>query len=65
MPESKSDSNGLKKYLVTVGTALTTAIIIQSSVLFYWGGEMSARMNGAERNIDHVQTRLRHLEQRK
>jgi len=62
MAEPKTESNGLKKYLVTVGTTVTTAIVIQSSILFYWGGAMSARMNGAEKNIERCQAQITHLQ---
>ncbi len=59
-----AESNGLKKYLVTIATAITTAIIVQSSTLLYWGGTMSARMDGAEKDIEHVQVRVTYLEQK-
>ena len=59
---SPQESNGLKKYIIGVGVAITVAIVSQSGVLLHWTGAMSARMDSAEREIQRSDGRITHLE---
>ncbi len=59
---SPSEQNGLKKYIVSVGAAITIAIVMQSGVLLHWTGRMSARMDHAEHEIVRADSRITHLE---
>ena len=57
--------NGIKKYLISTAATITAALVLQSGVLLWWGGAMSARMTNAEQNIERVDARVIHLEHRK
>jgi len=60
-----AETNGLKRYLVATATAITTALVLQSGVLAWWGGTISARMDNVERTINKIDTRVMHLEREK
>ncbi len=56
-----AESNGLKKWLMSIATLL----IVQIGGAFFWGGMMTTRMNHAERDITRVEVRVTHLEHTK
>lgn len=57
--------NGLKRYLVATASSITTALLLQTGVLLWWSGTMSARMDNAEKDIERVEVRVTYLEQDK
>ena len=58
---SKENTNGSKKYLIT----LLMVLAIQTCGLFYWGGKMSARVDGLENNQNKIDSRVIYLERDK
>ena len=61
---SPQESNGLKKYIVSVGASITIAIVLQSGILLHWTGAMGARMDNAEREDQRFDVRITHLERK-
>ena len=57
-----AQENGIKRYLVATAASITTALMLQTGVLLWWGGAISARMVNAEKDIEHVEVRVTHLE---
>ncbi len=59
-----SETNGMKKFLAGLAIVMVAPLLLQSGMLFWWIGAMSARMNNAEKDIEHVEVRLTHLERK-
>ena len=45
------ERNGLKRYLVGVAIAVTSAMLIQSGTLIWWCGGMNTRVTYIERDV--------------
>ena len=54
--------NGLKKYLVGVAVAVTTALLGQSMALVWWAATISTRMERVEKDVDSLTTRVHVIE---
>jgi hypothetical protein len=55
-------SNGLKRYLVGVAVAITTAILCQSMALVWWAATITTRMEHVERDVAQLNERVHTLE---
>lgn len=56
--------NGLKKYLVGVAVAVTTALLGQSMALVWWAATISTRVEHVEKAVDGLDGRVHTLETR-
>ncbi|MEK6799386.1 MAG: hypothetical protein AABZ12_10505 [Planctomycetota bacterium] len=56
------ESNGLKRYLVTLGSALTVAILLQTGALIWWASNISVRMINVEKASDDLGQRVSSIE---
>jgi len=54
--------NGLKRYLVGVAVALTTAILCQSMVLVWWAATITTRVDHVEKDVQQLDVRVHTLE---
>lgn len=54
--------NGLKRYLVGVAVALTTAILCQSMVLVWWAATITTRVEHMEKDVDRLTVRVHAIE---
>ena len=54
--------NGLKKYLVGVAVAVTTAILGQSMALIWWAGAITTRVEHVEKDLDQLTGRVHTIE---
>lgn len=54
--------NGLKRYLVGVAIALTTAILCQSMALIWWAATITTRMDRVEQDVAQLTGRVHTLE---
>ncbi len=54
--------NGLKRYLVGVAVALTTAILCQSMVLVWWAATITTRVDYVEKDVAQLNVRVHTLE---
>ena len=54
--------NGLKKYLVGVAVAVTTALLGQSMALVWWAATITTRVEYAEKDIDRLTSRVHVIE---
>ena len=54
--------NGLKKYLVGVAVAVTTALLGQSMALVWWAATISTRMERVEKDVDWLSGRVHAIE---
>lgn len=50
--------NGLRRYLVTVGGALTVALVVQAISLVYWAGRVNATLDTLSNRVDVIDTRV-------
>ena len=58
----ESHVNGLKRYLVGVAVAVTTAILCQSMVLIWWAATITTRVEYVERDVDGLNVRVHAME---
>ena len=61
-PCCKHQVNGLKKYLVGVAVAVTTALLGQSVALVWWAATISTRVEHVEKNVDGLTYRVHAIE---
>lgn len=54
--------NGLKKYLVGVAVAVTTAILGQSMALIWWAATITTRVEHVEKDVDQLTARVHSIE---
>ena len=54
--------NGLKKYLVGVAVAVTTALLGQSMALVWWAATITTRVERMEKDVDSLTTRVHVIE---
>jgi hypothetical protein len=54
--------NGLKKYLVGVAVAVTTAIVVQSASLLWWASAINVRVEYLEKDMDSLSVRVNRIE---
>ncbi len=54
--------NGLRKYLVGVAVAVTTALVGQSMALVWWAGAITTRVQRVEKDVDGLSTRVHSIE---
>ncbi len=54
--------NGLKKYLVGVAVAVTTALLGQSMALVWWAATISTRVEHVEKDLDGLTVRVHAME---
>jgi len=54
--------NGLKKYLVGVAIAVTTAILGQSMALIWWAATITTRVDHVEKDLDQLTGRVHTIE---
>jgi hypothetical protein len=54
--------NGVKKYLVGVAVAVTTALLGQSMALVWWAATISTRVERAEKDLDGLANRVHAME---
>jgi len=54
--------NGIKRYLVGVAVALTTAILGQSLVLVWWAATITTRVEHMEKHLDGLAVRVHTIE---
>ncbi len=54
--------NGLKKYLIGVAIALTTALACQSMALVWWAATVSTRVDRVEKDVDGLAGRVHVIE---
>jgi hypothetical protein len=57
--------NGLKKYLVGVAVAVTTALLGQSVALVWWAATMTTRIEHMEKDVDGLTVRVHVIETRR
>ena len=55
-------ANGLKRYLIGVAIAVTTAILIQSASLIWWAGVVNTRLQYCEKHLDVLTLQVREVE---
>ena len=56
--------NGLKKYLVGVAVAVTTALLGQSMALVWWAAKVDMRLQYCEKHLDVLAVRVHEMETR-
>jgi hypothetical protein len=61
-PAHEFHLNGLKKYLVGVAIALTTALACQSAALLWWAGAISTKVERVEKDVDGLNVRMHSIE---
>jgi len=54
--------NGLKKYLVGVAVAVTTALLGQSMALVWWAATITTRVEYVEKSVDGLTGRVHEIE---
>ena len=54
--------NGLKKYLVGVAVAVTTALLGQSMALVWWAATITTRVDYVEKDVDNLTARVHVIE---
>lgn len=54
--------NGLKRYLVGVAVALTTALLCQSMALVWWAATITTRVDHVEKDVAQLNVRVHTLE---
>lgn len=54
--------NGLKKYLVGVAVAVTTALLGQSMALVWWAATITTRVDYVEKDVDSLTARVHVIE---
>jgi hypothetical protein len=54
--------NGLKKYLVAVAVAVTTALLGQSMALVWWAATITTRVEYVEKAVDGLSGRAHTIE---
>ena len=54
--------NGLKKYLVGVAVAVTTALLGQSMALVWWAATITTRVEYVEKAVDGLSGRVHKIE---
>ena len=54
--------NGIKRYLVGVAVAVTTAILCQSMALIWWAGTITTRVEYMEKHVAELNVRVHGLE---
>lgn len=54
--------NGLKKYLVGVAVAVTTALMCQSMILVWWAATITTRVDYVEKAVDGLANRVHSIE---
>ena len=62
--ECESRWNGMKRYLVGVGIAVTTSILMQSACLIWWAATITTRMGYVERDVARLTVRMDKIEHR-
>jgi hypothetical protein len=54
--------NGLRRYLIGMAVALTTAILGQSMALVWWAATITTRMEHLEKGVDQLNVRVHAIE---
>ena len=61
-PRCEQGLNGLKKYLVGVAVAVTTALLGQSMALIWWAATITTRVEYVEKAVDGLSGRVHTIE---
>ncbi|HBO44129.1 MAG TPA: hypothetical protein DD670_09395 [Planctomycetaceae bacterium] len=61
-PRPEHGLNGLKKYLVGVAVAMTTALLGQSMALVWWAATITTRVEYVEKAVDGLDGRVHAIE---
>jgi len=57
-----TESNGLKKYLVTHAASLVVVILLQSAALIWWASALNTRVHVLDRDVQKIDGRVHELE---
>jgi len=59
---TNSESNGLKRYLVTHAASLVVVILVQSAALIWWASALNTRVHVLDRDVQKIDGRVHELE---
>jgi hypothetical protein len=54
--------NGMKKYLIGVAVAVTTALVVQSASLLWWASAINVRVGFLEKGVESLSLQVRQIE---
>ena len=59
---TRNEENGLKKWMVGVGSGVAVALIMQTGALLYWIGKIDGRIQAIEQSEARTDARITYLE---
>ncbi len=57
-----SETNGIKRHLWGVAATVVAGLLLQTGTMFYWAGQLTARVKHVEDGLSRCESRVHRLE---